>query len=214
MRIRNLLFLMIFMAASVLARGVDFQLDGVTLPKSVTLVYSQVFQRSFMLAPDVIADNRLISFHITENLDAHEFFTRYLNNMGIGVSSKNGVDYIYKLPVTDKPAIPKKSYVYQPRYRSVAYLVSVLTNIVPDGKFGSDSRAATVTATPTLQGGLNAPTSGDVLVFTVRLRIFSDYSRLFHLLIRLPRRFMSVATFMRFRPRNATVLAWPLRPDC
>lgn len=165
MRIRNLLFLMLFMTASVLARGVDFQLDGVTLPKSVTLVYSQVFQRSFMLAPDVIADNRLISFHITENLDAHEFFTRYLNNMGIGVSSKNGVDYIYKLPVTEKPAIPKKSYVYQPRYRSVAYLVSVLTNIVPDGKFGSDSRAATVTATPTLQGGLNAPTSGDVLVF-------------------------------------------------
>ncbi|MDY4376406.1 type II secretion system protein GspD [Pectobacterium brasiliense] len=161
---KSLLF-MLFITPSVFAKGVDFQLDGVSLPKSVNFIYSQVFKRPFMLAPEVITDSRLVSFHITEDQDARDFFTRYLQNMNIGVSSKNGVDYIYNLPVIEKKT-PKNSYVYQPKYRSVAYLASVLASIVPEGKFGvSDNRAGTVNNALTVQNGFNVSTPGDVLVF-------------------------------------------------
>ncbi|MBD1229577.1 hypothetical protein IDH36_18990, partial [Xenorhabdus griffiniae] len=70
------------------AKGVDFSLDGVSIPKSVNFIYSQVFKNPFMISPEVIIDERLVSFHITPDLDEKEFFVRYLSNMGIGVVKK------------------------------------------------------------------------------------------------------------------------------
>ncbi|CDG21373.1 Type II/III secretion system protein [Xenorhabdus poinarii G6] len=150
------------------AKGVNFSLDGVTVPKSVNFIYSQVFKKPFMISPDVITDTRLVSFHITPDLDEKAFFVRYLNNMGIGVTNKSGVDYIYKLKIVE-PVIPQHTFVYKPRYRSVGYLTSVLSSVV-QGRFGYGSSMSTYV------GGSKAPnhsasgansfsSSGDMLVF-------------------------------------------------
>ncbi len=150
------------------AKGVNFSLDGVTVPKSVNFIYSQVFKKPFMISPEVITDTRLVSFHITPDLNEKAFFIRYLNNMGIGVTNKSGVDYIYKLKVVE-PVIPQHTFVYKPRYRSVGYLTSVLSSVV-QGRFGHGSSMSTYV------GGSKAPnhsasgvnsfsSSGDMLVF-------------------------------------------------
>ncbi|PHM31187.1 type II secretion system protein GspD [Xenorhabdus innexi] len=151
------------------AKGVDFYLDGVSIPKSVSFIYGQVFKKPFMISPDVIKDDRLVSFHITPDLDEKDFFIRYLNNMGIGVMKKNGVDYIYMLKVTE-PAIPKYTFVYKPKYRSVSYLTSILSNVV-SGTFGN-------AGTKTLNNSSDVNplnSSGDMLVF---YGIKADISRI------------------------------------
>lgn len=151
------------------SKGVDFSLDGVTIPKSINFIYSQVFKEPFMMAPEVIVDDRLVSFHVTPDLEAKEFYIRYLSNMNIGVSRKNGVDYLYKKKEV-VAQIPQYTFVYTPKYRSVGYLTGILSGIV-QGSFGKSSTTAQYV------GGSRAPTnssasssssfasSGDVLVF-------------------------------------------------
>ncbi|MBC8953598.1 type II secretion system protein GspD [Xenorhabdus sp. PB62.4] len=149
------------------AKGVNFSLDGVSIPKSVNFIYGQVFKKPFMISPEVIIDERLVSFHITPDLDEKEFFVRYLNNMGIGVMKKNGVDYIYKLKVVE-PVIPQYTFVYKPQYRSVGYLTSVLSSVV-QGRFGHGGSMSTYVGgskAPNHSSGTNAfSSSGDMLVF-------------------------------------------------
>lgn len=144
------------------AKGVDFSLDSVTIPKSVNLIYTQVFNEPFMMAPDVITDNRMVSFHITPQLDAKDFYTRYLANMGIGLTRKNGVDYLYvkkEVPVQ----LPQYTFVYTPKFRSVGYLTSILTSIV-QGAFGTTPAASSASA-PASGKVTNFALTGDVLVF-------------------------------------------------
>ena len=160
--IAPLLFVFSFPAFS---KGVDFSLDGVTIPKSVSFIYTKVFNKPFMIAPEIIEDNRLVSFHITPELDEKQFYTRYLNNMGVGVSSKNGVDYIYKIKEVEQKT-PQYTYTYKPKYRSVSYLNGVLKTVVPDGSFGStDNNVNGVSVTSKSMNNMNVPTAGDVFVY-------------------------------------------------
>ncbi|MDE1477667.1 type II secretion system protein GspD [Xenorhabdus bovienii] len=149
------------------AKGINFSLDGVTIPKSVNFIYGQVFKKPFMISPEVITDTRLVSFHITPDLDEKAFFVRYLNNMGIGVTNKSGVDYIYKLKIVE-PVIPQHTFVYKPKYRSVGYLTSVLSSVV-QGRFGhGGSMSAYVggsKASNNSSGANSFASSGDMLVF-------------------------------------------------
>ncbi|MBD1226409.1 type II secretion system protein GspD [Xenorhabdus griffiniae] len=165
-RIFSIVFLF-FIPYFSFAKGVNFSLDGVTIPKSVNFIYSQVFKKPFMISPEVITDARLVSFHITPDLDEKAFFVRYLKNMGIGVTTKSGVDYIYKLKIVE-PVAPQHTFVYKPQYRSVSYLTSVLSSIV-QGNFGhSGSKSAYVggtTAPNNFSGANSFGSSGDMLVF-------------------------------------------------
>ncbi|CAM7767154.1 type II secretion system protein GspD [Citrobacter portucalensis] len=151
---------------SALAVNVDFRLDAMQLPKAITFFYADVLKQPFMLAPELAADPRIVSFHITEQTDAKQFFARYLQNMNIAISQKGGVDYIF--PVTPKQVIePKFSFVYAPKHRSVAYLSGLLRGIV-GGDFGSVSGAESVqgaTLQPAVARTGNINGDGDVLVF-------------------------------------------------
>lgn len=171
MKLLKYLFVCIFISfsSSAFSSGVDFSLDSVTIPKSVSFIYTQVFNKPFMISPDVLVDTRQVSFHITPDLDAKDFYVRYLNNMGIGVSTKKGVDYIYKLKVVE-PITPKYTFTYEPRYRSVSYLSGVLSSIV-EGSFGRQSSSnsyvggsvASVSSTSSSSSGFG--NANDVLVF-------------------------------------------------
>lgn len=162
---KNIILAFIILPFLASAKGVDFSLDGVTIPKSVSFIYTKVFNKPFMIAPEIIEDTRLVSFHITPDLDEKQFYVRYLNNMGVGVSSKNGVDYIYKIKEQELKT-PSYTFTYKPKYRSVAYLNGVLKTVVPDGAFGAaDNNVNGVSITSKSMGNMNVASSGDVFVF-------------------------------------------------
>lgn len=108
------------------------QLDNTPLPQVIQFVYQNVYKRPYMLAPEIAGDKRVLSFYLTDKQEPRRFFKTYFQHLNIAVTTRNGVDYLY--PVT--PAAPRQyTFTYQPHYRSVSYLSSVLQGAVNGGAF-------------------------------------------------------------------------------
>ena len=65
-----LLFITLFFLRNVLANGVDFELNRVKLPDAINIIYSEIFKRPFMLSPELVNDERLLTFKISADIDA------------------------------------------------------------------------------------------------------------------------------------------------
>ncbi|EBJ8359997.1 hypothetical protein D0W10_26830, partial [Salmonella enterica] len=121
-----LMLLMFLFARTASAKGTDFDVKRMPLSDAISLLWGEVLHTPFMLSPELAADSRLVTLHIAPGNDEREFITRYLDNMHIRVYSRKGVDYIAPyIPKVPQPRI--ESYVYTPRYRSVAYIAGVLS---------------------------------------------------------------------------------------
>lgn len=150
------------------AKGTDFELRGVPLPEAIGLLYGEVFKQPFMLAPELINDERKVYFHITPDIDERAFINRYFSNMNIRIWPKNGVDYI--TPFTPKtPEIKRESFVYQPRFRSVGYLSDILRGQF-EGRFNQQGGIGSYSTTQLTDAQPNSATDfinrhGDVLVY-------------------------------------------------
>ncbi|MDX7990803.1 type II secretion system protein GspD [Xenorhabdus littoralis] len=132
---------LLFLSSSVLAKGLSIELNAVPLPQALNLVYMQVFDKPFMLSPELVNDPRVVTFRITPDIDERAFIRRYLENMNIGIYPRQGVDYLAAF--TPKiPVIPRESFVYQPRYRSVEYLSDLLQGQF-EGRFNHQRGAVT-----------------------------------------------------------------------
>ena len=143
------------------------ELNAISLPQALNMIYVQVFDKPFMLAPELASDPRLVTFRITPDVDERDFIKRYLGNMNIAIYNKNGIDYVVSF-TPKMPQIPQESFVYHPRNRSVAYLSDILSpqftgsfnvqrNAMPAGQVSADN------ATPgTASDFMNR--TGDVLV--------------------------------------------------
>ncbi|SPW34118.1 Uncharacterised protein [Edwardsiella tarda] len=137
MNIRVIFFMALLSTAPAFSAGTELDINRMSLSDAVALLWTQVLNKPFMMAPELVNDSRLITMHISPEIDEREFITRYLNNMNIKISSKNGVDYIYSYtpPV---PQEPVKSFVYTPRYRTVEYLHQALSGL---GQFPAAQQA-------------------------------------------------------------------------
>ncbi|EGJ5261057.1 type II secretion system protein GspD [Salmonella enterica subsp. enterica serovar Typhimurium] len=134
-----LALLMLLFARAASARGTDFDVKRMPLSDAISLLWGEVLHTPFMLAPELAADSRLVTLHIAPDNDERQFITRYLDNMHIRVYNRQGVDYIAPyIPKVPQPRI--ESYVYTPRYRSVAYIAGVLSGS-SDGVGGMSSGA-------------------------------------------------------------------------
>lgn len=150
---------------------VDMSMDNAPLPQVISLIWQRVFNRPFQLSPELAGDTRVVSFYLTQSLEPRLFFISYLKNMGIAVSSRNGVDWIY-IPAKKEYKEPVSVFTYRPKYRSVSYLSSMLTSVTQSGSFsnhvqtvdysGSASSASSGSAT----NSVSAATDAEVLVYS------------------------------------------------
>nr|WP_255489788.1 hypothetical protein [Citrobacter sp. 172116965] len=89
------------------------------------MIYVQVFDKPFMLDPELGKSDKVVTFRITPDIDERAFIKRYLGNMNIAIYNKQGIDYV--APFTPKAYVPpQETFVYRPRFRSVAYLSDIL----------------------------------------------------------------------------------------
>ncbi|WP_074389544.1 zonular occludens toxin domain-containing protein [Escherichia coli] len=134
------------------------------LPEAISLIYSEVLKVPYMLDPQLVNDERMITFRLTPDIDEREFVTRYLGNMNIRIWTKKGVDFI--APYTPKePVKPRYTWTYTPQYRSVAYLSDILGGYVS----GSFNNSGAVISDDSLKGSSGASNyinrTGDILVY-------------------------------------------------
>lgn len=150
------------------AKGVSLELNAVPLPQALNMIYVQVFDKPFMLDPELAKSDKVVTFRITPDIDERAFIKRYLGNMNIAIYNKQGIDYVASFtPKAYKP--PQETFVYRPRFRSVEYLSDILAGQftgsfntqrsgMPSGQISADS------AEPgTASDFINR--TGDVLVY-------------------------------------------------
>lgn len=111
------------------AKNIQLDIDKMPLPDAISLIYRDVFKTPFMLAPELTTDKRMLTMHILPTVDEREFIERYLLNMNIKISKKNGVDYIYSF-VPAPPVEKLQNFVYKPKFRTVDYLYRSLNQIM------------------------------------------------------------------------------------
>jgi len=110
----------------------SFELSRVKVAEAVELMYVQVLKSPFVMQPEVVADERMVSFRFSTGKDARQDIARFLTAIGLSVKTVNGVDMIG----TEKQAKPdKQAYVYRPKYRDVTYLVELVRSLFPEGEF-------------------------------------------------------------------------------
>ncbi|RDA72704.1 type II secretion system protein GspD [Hafnia paralvei] len=165
--IKYMLIILLFFSPSVMSQGVTLELNRVTLPEVIHMLYSDVFNRPYMLAPELAGDTRILSLRITPDVDERAFIERYFGNLGIKIFTRDGIDYV--APVVKKTFEPEKQvFVYRPHFRSVAYLSELLRTFV-EGSFSASGSIGDFTVSPdkikpgTATDKLNR--SGDKLVF-------------------------------------------------
>lgn len=109
--------------------GVSFDLTGVHIGRVVNLVYGEALPQNYVIAPEVLADDRLVSFRYRPGPGAvpfRVFFVDFLESLGYTVVTRGNIDFIGKTPVVEPKALPFVTVVYRPRYRDAGYLRRVI----------------------------------------------------------------------------------------
>ena len=149
------------------AKGTDFDVNRMVLPDALSVFWSEVLHKPYMIAPDLVQDGRLVTLHISPENDERSFILRYLSNMNIKVSEKNGVDYIYSY-IPQAPREKLSTFTYTPKFRTVEYLSSALSSAFT--QVDNTSTQSSNTENPTANRAVRSPQrfmsrQGDRLLF-------------------------------------------------
>ncbi|MFM0450070.1 type II secretory pathway protein [Paraburkholderia nemoris] len=107
------------------AKSVDLRF--VNVAQVIDLVYADMLQSQYVIAPEVLADTRTVSFRFDRAKgDIRDVLSDFLTSLGYGVANKNGVDYVFKRKDDDKAEPDKQAFVYTPKYRTADYLARLV----------------------------------------------------------------------------------------
>lgn len=87
---KKILLALTLLFSSCAFAGSELELNKVKLPEAISLIYSEVLKVPYMLDPQLVNDERMITFRLTPDIDEREFVTRYLGNMNIRIWTKKG----------------------------------------------------------------------------------------------------------------------------
>lgn len=104
----------------------DFR--GVNVAQVIQLVYSELLKDAYVIDPDVLTDQRSVSFRYeAANGDLRAFVSNFLDSLGLVVIHKNGVDFVSRKQPAAAVNEVRDVFVYSPRYRDGSYLVDLLS---------------------------------------------------------------------------------------
>ncbi|HTH58987.1 MAG TPA: type II secretory pathway protein [Paraburkholderia sp.] len=116
------------------AKSVDLRF--VNVAQVIDLVFSDMLQSQYVIAPDVLADSRTVSFRFDRTKgDIREVLGEFLSSLGFGMVTKNGVDYVFKVKEEDRKEPDKEAFVYVPKFRAADYLARIVQPLVGGGQF-------------------------------------------------------------------------------
>lgn len=117
-----------------------FDLQGVSVAEVVQLIYANAIKTPYMLAPEVLADGRPLSFRWSSGFGSLEgFLLQFLDSLGYKVERRGKVDFVMKAGDGERL---ESVYVYRPRFRSVNYLSELISPMLK-GSFSVDRKVST-----------------------------------------------------------------------
>lgn len=142
------LFVCLFVsfAASAATSPYQFDLNGVPLGQVATIFYADAFKRPYILAPELLQDQRPVSLRVEGNADqVRREFVRLLDAFGYTVTRRDGLDHVSVKKAPTPP--PGEYFLYRPLYRDVAYLSETLQPLF-EGRFSVNRQVSVPGATP------------------------------------------------------------------
>lgn len=109
--------------------GPRFNFMGINVSQVVQLIYAEALKDAFVIEPDVLTDQRSVSFRYDPSAgELRPFIAAFLDSLGLAVTRRNGVDFVGKKPpLAEKAAEARDVFVYRPRFRDGSYLVDLLS---------------------------------------------------------------------------------------
>lgn len=155
------------------AKPVSLVLQGANSFEVVELIYSEAITSPYVLAPEILEDERLISSRYKDHEGKLGFFMQhFLDSLGYVVVRKSGVCFVRKR-IDGEPPIQAEHiyiYIYQPQYRDVNYLSRILVPIfrgsfVSNRSVRSSPEASPKDNVPSLSAISLIDQTSDMLVF-------------------------------------------------
>ena len=149
----------------------DFDFQFVNVGQLVSLLYSEIIKTPYVIAPDVLSDQRTVSVRFDgKRGNVRQLLADILDSLGFGIEERHGIDFVLKRSSLDDLAQHRATYVYRPQYRDTSYLANLVRPVFR-GQFTMNRE---VTAPPDSRAGGNIPDGsaamlidqkGDTLVF-------------------------------------------------
>lgn len=122
------------------ASSSSFDLQGVTVAEVIQMIYSNAIREPYVLSPDVLTDERPVSFRWSSGFGSLQgFLLRFLDSLGYKLETVGRVDFVSKHSGDDRY---QEVYIYRPKFRSVRYLSDMIGPIL-DGKFNVSNEVGT-----------------------------------------------------------------------
>lgn len=112
----------------------DFQFAQVA--QVLQVIYGEALNTPYVLAPDVLTDQRTVSFRYDGTKgDLRAFLREFLDALGMQMLTRGGVDFVTLKPKQDEQRAEEEKdvVVYRPKHRSVTYLSELLRPLFPRG---------------------------------------------------------------------------------
>lgn len=140
------------------ASSSNFDLQGVTAAEVIQMIYSNAIREPYVLSPDVLSDDRPVSFRWSSGFGSLQgFLVRFLDSLGYKLERVGRVDFVSKYGADERY---QEVYIYRPKYRSVRYLSDMIKPIL-EGKFNTSNDVGTNDVTE--QGGRGEATRTNAL---------------------------------------------------
>jgi len=172
-------------AADADAAPVKFELDGVPVSQVLRVIYAEALKTPYVLAPDVLADVRPVSFRYSNARGSvRSFLGNFLDAMGYRVDRLGDVDYVRAKPAEQLNEVDKDVFVYRPKFRDGSYLSELLGSLFT-GQFtvkrmiaAAPGDAAKGAAAPAGSAAAMVDRSADMLVFSGSAKEVSKLEKL------------------------------------
>lgn len=152
--------------------GSHIDLRFTAVSQIVDLVYAEMLQRPYVLCPELLADNRIVSFRYDRAQgDVRDFMLGFLASLGYKVAVRDGVDYVLKRGDDEVAQAEAVTLVYRPVYRDADYLARLVQPLFK-GRFVQNRAVAAPEGAkssgdvPPSSAAALVDQSSDVLVFS------------------------------------------------
>ncbi|AOX47811.1 hypothetical protein AB870_01090 [Pandoraea faecigallinarum] len=116
------------LASRVTSGTFDFQF--VNVAQLLSLLYSEAIRTPYVIAPEVLEDQRIVSMRFnTRRGDLRTFLASLIESLGFSIEKREGVDFVFKRRDVVPVQPPRSTYVYRPQYRDTAYLANLVRPI-------------------------------------------------------------------------------------
>jgi len=114
------------------SKGTSLDLRFATVAFVVDFVYENAVRTPHVIEPDVLSDQRQVSFRYkADSGDVRQFLADFLDALGYRVVTKDGVDFVGKKPDAEPSKAEQRiPFVYTPKFRKADYLMRMVQPLV------------------------------------------------------------------------------------